>query len=123
MEHQNLIFKTEAKTYRGKFTAKTMKRVSKSAQATDEIAKNYDRVTKVFRPSGVHALPDWTKDIEKVVKNMKVKDLFVNKPGQRVRKAMNTSNPDVLSKLKMGYLKNWMKTCFETFERKHFYEY
>jgi hypothetical protein len=123
MEHQNLIFKTEAKTYRGKFTAKTMKRVSKSAQATDEIAKNYDRVTKVFRPSGVHALPDWTKDIEKVVKNMKVKDLFVNKPGQRVRKAMHTSNPDVLSKLKMGYLKNWMKTCFETFERKHFYEY
>ena len=48
MEHLNLIFKTEVKTYRGKFTEKTLESVSKSAEATNEIAKNYDQTTKVF---------------------------------------------------------------------------
>jgi hypothetical protein len=79
--------------------------VSQSAQATDEIVKNYDRQTKVFRPSGVHALPDWTSDILKVVKAMTKKDLFNCKPGQRSRKALNMKSPDVLHGLKMENIK------------------
>ena len=123
LEHQNLVFKTEAKTYRGKLTDRTRNRVSKSAQATNDIAKNYDRMTQVFRPSGVHALPDWSSDIDKLLRGMKAKDLFTEKPGVRKRKAMNTPSPDVLHKLSTKDLKAWMKSCFETFGRKHFYKY
>jgi hypothetical protein len=126
MEHMNLVFKTEAKTYCGKFTEKTLKRVSKSAQATDDIAKNYDRTTKIFRPSGVHALPDWSDDINKLVKSMMSKELYMyvqKHRSARSRKAKNTPHPDVLRKLKMPDLKKWLKSCFENFSRKHFYHY
>jgi hypothetical protein len=123
LEHQNALFKSEAKTYRGKFTERTLKRVSKSAQITDAIVKNYDRSTHVFRPSGRHKMPDWSDDIDKLVTSMKSSDVFANKPGSRLRKGLNTLSPDILSELKVSKVKGWLKSSFTQFARKHYYQY
>ena len=124
MEHQNRIFKSEAKTYRGKFTDQTLKRVSQSAQATDDICKNYDYVTSIFRPSGEHPAPDWSSDIAKLVQSMKNKELFEKKAGQRMHcNDIKSPHPDVFRHLKVNNVKTWMKSCFTKFSRKHYYQY
>lgn len=124
MEHQNRIFKNEAKTYRGKFTEQTLKRVSQSAQATEDICKNFDYVTSVFRPSGNHPAPDWSSDIAKLVRSMKNMDLFEKKAHGRVlQEECSPPSPDVLEFLKVNDIKAWLKSCFTKFSRKHYYQY
>ena len=123
LEHQNAVFKNEAKTYRGKFTERTRKRVSQSAQATEDIVKNYDRVTHVFRPSGKHSLPDWSDDIEKLVNGMVPLDLFSCKPHLKRRRSLTTPNRNVLFGLKVTPLKEWLKNSFQQYSRKHYYKY
>ena len=123
LEHQNAFFKDEAKTYRGKFTDRTLNRVSKSAHINNRIVRNYDQTTCVYRPSGVHKIPDWSNDIEKLVNSMKDLDLFSCKPGSRERRALNSSSPDILSELKVAKVKDWLKSSFTQFSRKHYYHY
>jgi hypothetical protein len=125
LEHQNRVFKNEARTYRGTLTDQTLKRVSQSAQATDAICKNFDYGTRICRQSGTHPAPDWTDDIAKLVKSLSAMDLFTNKPGQRrPRKgAIQTAHADILHSVQDNVLKTWIKSCFKKFGRKHFYKY
>ena len=124
MEHQNRVFKSEAKTYRGKFTEQTLKRVSQSAQSTDAICRNFDNVTRVFRPSGKHPAPDWSEDIAKLVKSMKPMDLFTNNQAEREPRAdLHTPHADIFEGLQMSAIKAWLKSSFSKFSRKHYYKY
>ena len=71
-----------ARSYRGVFTDKTVARVSRSAQAIDKIAKHYDQMNRVFRPSGRQKETNFEKDILMLVQHYTSLNVFSCTPGR-----------------------------------------
>ena len=67
LEHDNKSFKFDAHTFKGEITDKTITRISRSTEPTDEILLNYDSNTSVRRPSGRHTRQSPKDDILAIV--------------------------------------------------------
>ena len=119
IEHCNKVFKDEAHSYRGVFTDKVVSRVSRSAMKTDMVLKNYDKVSKVVRPSGRHTPGDLTCDIVTLVQQFKARNLFGYVSGRR-HSAFREFKLDQLS-LDMNDFRDWLSRSMKKIAKKHFY--
>lgn len=63
LEHDNKSFKTGAHIFKGEITDKTITRLNRSTEPTDEILLNYDSNTAVRRPSDRHTRQSPEDDI------------------------------------------------------------
>ena len=118
MEHHNRIFKTQCKAMRGKISAKSVERVSHSAQVVDEILYGIDKHTSFKRPSGKHASPDNKKDIIALAMQMLSSKIFEHQPG-RISSSFPGYPPSVFGCLNLPDMLKWIKTTLKTLSRQH----
>ena len=123
LEHQNKVFKSDVKTYRGTFTDKTLARVSQSAIPADKVLTNYDKQTNIHKPSGKHELPDWSEDIEGLVDAYLRHNLLTEIPGRAHKAVKELRSKDVLVNLGQDTLSTWIANCLKKHQIKHYYEY
>ena len=122
LEHCNKVFKDEAHSYRGTFTEKVISRVSRSALKTDSIMKQYDKVSKVVRPSGKHTPADLTVDIMTLMQQFKERRLFQHIPGRK-HSAFPSMEENQLSSLDMYEFRDWLSRSMRKIAKKHFYQH
>ena len=111
LEPCNKVFKDESRSHRGVFTEKVISRVSRSALKTDSVMKQYDKASKVVRPSGKHTPADLTVDIMTLVQQFNERRLFQYNPGRK-HSAFPEMEENQLSSLNMceletGFLGVW----------------
>lgn len=107
LEHCNKVFKDEAHSYRGEFTEKVTARVSRSANKSHGIVKNYDKVSSVVSPSGKHTDTDTAGDIITLVRQLQDAKVYSYIPG-RYHSVFAGVNGNPLSAIDMDEFRNWM---------------
>lgn len=80
LEHDNKSFKFDAHTFKGEITDKTITRISRSTEPTDEILLNYDSNTSVRRPSGRHTRQSPKDDILAIVEQLQQANVYMFVP-------------------------------------------
>jgi len=83
---------------------------------------NFDIVSGVHSPSGIHLDVDWSDDIAELVSFYVDHRLFTEIVG-RSHKCITIGSADVLSSLGQDHLSNWIFTCMTKFKKKHYYQY
>ena len=122
LEHCNKVFKDDAHSHRGVFTEKVISRVSRSALKTDSIMKQYDKASKVVRPSGKHTPADLTVDIMTLVQQFNERRLFQYIPGRK-HNAFPELQENQLSSLNMYEFRAWLSRSLRKIAKKHFCQY
>lgn len=120
LEHDNKSFKTDAHTFKGEITDKTITRISRSTEPTDEILLNYGSNTAVRRPSGRHITQSPDDDILAVAEQLQQANVYMSVPG-RSHSAFPSIRRDLLDELDMGKLKSWISKSIKKFSKKHYY--
>jgi hypothetical protein len=121
VEHDNKYFKNDCHSYRGEYTEKTVNTIGRSTGKSEEIIKNFDRTTTVQRPSGKHSRISTECDIKILVEHVCSAEVFKSIPG-RCHSAFPDVSHNLLEKLNMDKLHQWMKSSLKTFGKKHFYK-
>ena len=120
IDHQNKIFKDQADSYRGVFTEKATSRVSRAADTTDKILTNYDKVMKVFRPSGKHTPTNINDDILCLIGRISERRVYSFVPGWSYVGLQDISaNP--FKKLDGDSHREWISASLKKFAQEHFY--
>jgi hypothetical protein len=119
MEHDNRLFKEEIKIYRGNFTEKAIKRVSRSARLNEDILSNLDTACHVHKPKGTHKKLDTKKDVLDLVLELKRKNLFAN-ISNRSHRGLGEI-PDLFASLTADKLTEWVSQTLKNLDRKHYY--
>ena len=104
LKHDNKAFKTDAHTFKGEITDKTITRISRSTEPTDEMLLSYDHNTAVRRPSGRHTTQSPEDDILAIVEQLQQAKVYKLVPG-RYHSAFPSIRHDQLDELDMGKLK------------------
>ena len=121
IEHQNKVFKDQAHSYRGVFTEKAIYRVSRSAVTTDKILTNYDKVMKVFRPSGKHTATNINDDILTLIRQIHERNVYSFIPGRSYVGLQDiAANP--FNRLDGDALREWISSSLKKFAQEHFYQ-
>ena len=121
IEHQNKLFKEQAHSYRGVFTEKAISRVSRSAITTEKILQNYDKVMKVFHPSGKHLSANTHDDTLSLIKQIHERKVYSSVPG-RVYAGLRDIDANPFSDLDGDSLRHWISSSLKKFAQEHFYE-
>ena len=119
MEHDNGMFKNQIKTYRGDFTEKALRCVSRSSRLTEEILCNVDKASHVSKPKGKHSRIDAQQDILDLSLQFSKKQLFT-KQSRKPHKGFEQV-PILLSTLKTENISDWISKTLNTLKRKHYY--
>lgn len=120
IEHENKTFKNDCHSFHGEITDKSIARVSRSTEVSEEIVHNYDRCTMVKKPSGKHTKLSTEGDVAMIVEHLKPSDVFQNIPG-RCHSAFETIEHDLLQQLDVDRYKVWISKSIKKFKKKHFY--
>lgn len=120
VEHDNKFFKNDCHSYRGEFTEKTVNRIGRSTESSEEITQNFDRTTSVRKPSGRHTRLSTEDDVKALVQHVCSSDVYKNIPG-RVHSAFPTVSHNLLEQIEMDKLHKWLKVSLKKFCKKHFY--
>ena len=121
VEHDNKYFKDDICAYRGEITEKSVSRVSKSMQITESIIKNFDKITHIKCPSGVHTDASIEDDVMHLVDQFKGLKLYTKIPG-RYHTAFPKIKNNILEDLDMTKLKAWISKSLASFGQKHYYK-
>ncbi len=121
VEHDNKYFKDDICAYRGEITEKSVSRVSKNTQITESIIKNFDKITHIKCPSGVHTDASIQDDVMPLVDQFKGLELYRKIPG-RHHTAFPKIKDNILEGLDMTKLKDWITKSLASFGRKHYYK-
>ncbi|XP_048238711.1 uncharacterized protein LOC125372507 [Haliotis rufescens] len=119
LEHCNKVFKEDVHTYRGKYTEKTILRVSRSALATDGICKKFDNVSSVRQCSGKHKKTDMADDIQLLAEQLHSIGNVFDIDDSRVHDSFpNLKDP--LASLNMEDIQTWISGSLKKFSSKHY---
>ena len=118
MEHHNRVFKTQCKALRGKISAKSVERVSHSAQVINEILCGVDEQTSLKRQSGKHATPDNKKDVVALAMEMVSSKIYEHHPG-RQSFSFPGYPPSLLGDLNVPDMLKWIQATLKTQSRRH----
>ena len=121
LEHDNKRFKNDICSYRGEITERSVNRVSRSVESTDEIVENYDKKTTVRKPSGRHTQKSTKDDVMIIVQQLQAERVYDRIPG-RCHSAFPKIKNDLLDSLDMGKFKVWVTKSIKTFSKKHYYK-
>ena len=110
----NKILKDEANSFRGVFTEKTVTMESKSVVCTHNIILNFDAETSTHTSYGVHNERDLTLDIDLIVNQFKIHEVFRGISGQR-----HETFPNIL--LIMEDIRDYISYSLEKYCNTHFY--
>ena len=67
VEHDNKYFKNDCHSYRGEFTEKTINRIGRSTERSNQIVMNFHQTTSAAKPSGVHSRLSTEGDVKALV--------------------------------------------------------
>lgn len=120
IEHNNGYFKEEVRTYRGDFTDRTLKRVSRSASLNEKVVQNFDKVCEVRRAGRKHTKLDCSDDIVQLSLQFKNANVF-DAGSQRQHRGFDQVTADITSALSNDYITDWISNTLKVFSRKHYY--
>lgn len=106
---------------RGEITERSVNRVSRSVESTDEIVENYDKKTTVRKPSGRHTQKSTKDDVMIIVQQLQDERVYDRIPG-RCHSVFSKMKNDLLDSLVMGKFKVWVTKSIKTFSKKHYYK-
>jgi L1 cell adhesion molecule like protein len=121
LEHDNKCFKNDICSYRGEITERSVNRVGRSVESTDEIVGNYDKKTAVRKPSGRHTQKSTTDDVMIIVEQLQDANVYDRIPG-RCHNAFPDMKNDMLDELDMSKFNGWVSKSLKTFSKKHYYK-
>ena len=70
VEHDNKYFKNDCHSYRGEFTEKTINRIGRSTERSNQIVMNFHQTTSAAKPSGVHSRLSTEGDVKALVEHV-----------------------------------------------------
>lgn len=76
MEHLNRTVKMMIGDYGSNFTPKAIVHAGKCASPVHNICQQFDQVSSVAQPSGMHARASYTKDLERLVNTLHSSDIL-----------------------------------------------
>ncbi|XP_072022559.1 uncharacterized protein [Amphiura filiformis] len=119
IEHENRIFKTQARHLHGQVQQRTVDRISKSCQHIDKVLIMQDKATKRRSSSGKRRQPDQDEDVVQLVDHMKQERIFeVNSQG-RFHQAFPGFTRGYVISVDHRNLHNWMTSSLGELSRKH----
>ena len=121
VEHDNKFFKNDCHSYRGEFTEKTINRIGRSMEKSNQIVMNFHQNTSVAKPSGIHTKLSTEDDVKALVEHVYSANVYKNIPG-RAHSAFPNVSHNLLSQIDMEKCHKWMKTSLKRFSNKHFYK-
>ncbi len=83
VEHDNKTFKNDIHSYRGEITEKSITRVSRSLEATDDILHSFDQSCSIHKPSGKHTRLSVEEDVKILVDQLLEVNIYDKKPGRK----------------------------------------
>nr|XP_054763564.1 uncharacterized protein LOC129270188 [Lytechinus pictus] len=117
MEHHNRIFKEHAQGLHGKVTQKSVDRISRSAQAVNEVLANIDQQQEVKKASSKRQKTG-KEDVASLAVELHQERIFEERPGRS-----HSRFPDfpvsVLNKLSSPELHRWISASLKMFSRQH----
>ena len=82
VEHDNKYFKKDCHSYRGEFTEKTINRIGRSTERSNQIVMNFHQTTSVAKRSGIHSRLSTEDDVKALVEHVYSANVYKNIPGR-----------------------------------------
>ena len=122
LEHRNKYVKADLHEYQGKITDQSIKRCSRSYDASQKIIANFDEVSYTNTPSGKHTVPDWKNDVVELAKQYTGANIFKFIDGR-----FHSSFPDYpksyLMRTDVAKIKSWMYDKLDQFKNLNVYQH
>ena len=113
-EHLNKQTKGQIRTFQGKVSDSSIKRVSESVQTVQSIITQADREAHIKRPSGKHERVDSTSDVRALVEVFHQEAVFSS---ERKLKAVPSFHVNPFARLNMGKTCVWMRSSLKDFSQ------
>ena len=120
LEHHNRAFKLDCRGFMGKVTEMSITRSNCSYQEVEKILSHQDTIGGVKRMSGIHAHPDFDKDVKELAEELHHANIFGEVQG-RYHKAFPTSPKNVIQTLDTMKLKQWLIDTINSFKGLNIY--